>query len=240
MFEKLISGMYLGEIARRLLLRLAREVQLFGAAVPTALLREYGLESRVVAEIDHDETPDLALTGEALSSALGVAKSTRQQRALVQQVCQLVAVRSARLAAAAISGVLKHTGRTCTSPGAPPAEAKAVIAVDGSLFAKYAKYKLSGGGFLLGLPAWLVSGTGIIRQLWGLHHPVAHGAGTCCTRRWRSSVARRAQPAWSCSLCRTGQRLGLPCWPALPSCGTSSMPPAVSRSCRPPEAGFVC
>ena len=36
-FEKLISGMYLGELVRRVLLRLAEEAALFGDTVPSKL-----------------------------------------------------------------------------------------------------------------------------------------------------------------------------------------------------------
>eukprot|EP00887_Chlorella_sp_A99_P006231 scaffold3.g6231.t1 len=138
-FEKLVSGLYLGEVARRLLLRLARDAALFGRAAPQGLQREYGLESRVVAEIDHDETSDLAATGAALSSALGLGATSLGQRRAARRVCELVAVRSARLAAAAVAGVLKHTG-ACGGPGAPAGQ-RVVVAVDGSLFAKYPKYK---------------------------------------------------------------------------------------------------
>ena len=37
MFEKLVSGMYVGEIACRIMLRLAKEGSLFGGRVPEAL-----------------------------------------------------------------------------------------------------------------------------------------------------------------------------------------------------------
>jgi hexokinase len=36
-YEKMISGMYLGEIVRRILLKLAHDASLFGDVVPTKL-----------------------------------------------------------------------------------------------------------------------------------------------------------------------------------------------------------
>lgn len=42
-FEKLISGMYLGEIVRRVLLEMARETALFGETVPLKLTIPYQL-----------------------------------------------------------------------------------------------------------------------------------------------------------------------------------------------------
>lgn len=59
----------------------------------------------------------------------------------VQEVCQLVCLRSARLCAAAIAGILKRVGHPCgtgSSQGTPP---PVVVAVDGSVFAKYGQYR---------------------------------------------------------------------------------------------------
>jgi hexokinase len=61
----------------------------------------------------------------------------------VQEVCQLVCLRSARLCAAAIAGVLKrigHPGGNGTAGQDVPVP-RVVVAVDGSVFAKYPKYR---------------------------------------------------------------------------------------------------
>jgi hexokinase len=42
-FEKLISGMYLGEIVRLVLLKMAQETALFGSNVPPKLMTPYSL-----------------------------------------------------------------------------------------------------------------------------------------------------------------------------------------------------
>lgn len=64
----------------------------------------------------------------------------------VQEVCQLVCLRSARLCAAAITGMLQRVGHPCGSRAAggsgsagpaPPV----VVAVDGSVFEKYDKFR---------------------------------------------------------------------------------------------------
>lgn len=43
-FEKMVSGMYLGEIVRHMLLRLAEEATLFGDTVPEKLREQQSLE----------------------------------------------------------------------------------------------------------------------------------------------------------------------------------------------------
>lgn len=45
-FEKLISGMYLGEVVRRVLLKMAKETALFGETIPSKLAVPYVLRYR--------------------------------------------------------------------------------------------------------------------------------------------------------------------------------------------------
>lgn len=94
-----------------------------------------------MAAIDHDASPDLAATGAALAEWLGLARSTARQRRVVRRVCRLAALRSARLAAAATAGVLKHAGYSTGDGSGGGSGGRVVVAVDGSVFAKYDKYK---------------------------------------------------------------------------------------------------
>lgn len=63
----------------------------------------------------------------------------------VREVCQLVCLRGARLCAAAITGILQRVGHPCGSCAAGGGDAgpapPVVVAVDGSVFEKYAKYR---------------------------------------------------------------------------------------------------
>lgn len=73
-------------------------------------------------------------------------------------MCQLVCLRSARLCAAAIAGILQRAGHPCGGASASGGAASApaphvVVAVDGSVFAKYSKYRCGGGGGRT-LPGW--------------------------------------------------------------------------------------
>lgn len=143
LFEKQVSGLYLGEVARRILLRLAEQVDLFGSAVPGLLARHNRLDTAHLAAVDEDDSPELSGVAAVLEEVLGVRGTSRQQRQTVQEVCQLVCLRSARLCAAAIAGVLKrigHPGGNGTAGQDVPVP-RVVVAVDGSVFAKYPKYR---------------------------------------------------------------------------------------------------
>lgn len=60
----------------------------------------------------------------------------------VQEVCLLVTQRSARLVAAAIAALLRHSGRGCQDDASSQGEVQhTVIAVDGSVFSKFPKFR---------------------------------------------------------------------------------------------------
>ncbi|KAL6769018.1 HXK1 [Auxenochlorella protothecoides x Auxenochlorella symbiontica] len=132
--EKLVSGLYMGEIVRRALARLGQHAGLFGraAALPAALLTPGSLGSAAVAAMDEDESADLAAAGAALAT-LGVARPTRRQRRVARALARLAALRSARLSAAALCALLRHLGWDGRS--------RVVAAMDGSVFCRYAGYR---------------------------------------------------------------------------------------------------
>lgn len=145
LFEKQISGLFLGELARRMLLRLAEKERLFGGSSAPGLLAQHNKFSTAdMAACDEDDSQDLREVAAVLERVLEIRGTTRQQRATVQEVCRLVCSRSARLTAAAIAGVLKRLGHVAGTGGsgtsiAPPP--RVVIAFDGSVFSKYNKYR---------------------------------------------------------------------------------------------------
>lgn len=148
-FEKLISGMYLGDVVRRLLYKLASEADLFGPDVPEKLSVKDALPTPKMSKMDEDSSEDLHVVGDLLRDVLEIKNTTLQQRKVVHQVCETIGKRGARLAAAGIVGVLKKIGRD-------GAEAKKIssnsdlhglqafktrVAVDGGLYEHYPKFR---------------------------------------------------------------------------------------------------
>ncbi|XP_006658518.3 hexokinase-1-like [Oryza brachyantha] len=135
-FEKLISGMYLGEIVRRVLLKISsRCSSLLGG--DGELATPFVLTTPDVSAMHHDETPDLSVVGETLSHRVGISGTSLETRRVVVEVCDVVATRAARLAAAGIVGILRKVGR-CVVPGDGR---RSVVAVDGGLFEHYGKFR---------------------------------------------------------------------------------------------------
>lgn len=135
-FEKLISGMYLGEIVRRVLLKIASQSSIFGDVSCTKLKTRFILRTPDVSAMHHDETPDLKIVAEKLADNLKIRDTSLETRKMVVEICDIVTSRSARLAAAGIVGILRKIGRAV-----PGNERRSVIAIDGGLFEHYAEFR---------------------------------------------------------------------------------------------------
>uniref|UniRef100_A0A2P2KLH6 Phosphotransferase n=1 Tax=Rhizophora mucronata TaxID=61149 RepID=A0A2P2KLH6_RHIMU len=71
-FEKIISGMYLGEIVRRVLLKMAEEAAFFGDTVPPKLKIPFILRTPDMSAMHHDSSLDLRVVGNKLRDILEV------------------------------------------------------------------------------------------------------------------------------------------------------------------------
>ncbi|XP_028795449.1 hexokinase-1-like [Neltuma alba] len=137
-FEKLISGMYLGEIVRRVLCKMADEACLFGDTVPPKLKVQFTLRTPDMSAMHHDTTSDLNVVGNTLKNVFEIPDNSLEVRKVVVQLCNIVATRGARLAAAGILGILKKLGRDTLVDGE---NQKSVIATDGGLYEHYTEYR---------------------------------------------------------------------------------------------------
>ncbi|KAK7319943.1 hypothetical protein RJT34_04672 [Clitoria ternatea] len=139
-FEKLISGMYLGEIVRRVLLKMAEEADFFGDTIPPKLRIPFILRTPDMSAMHHDTTSDLKVVGNKLRDTLEISSTSLKMRKIVVELCDIVATRGARLAAGGILGILKKIGRDSVKAGE---KQKSVIALDGGLFEHYTKFRVS-------------------------------------------------------------------------------------------------
>ncbi|KAM6186728.1 hexokinase HKDC1 [Rhynchocyon petersi] len=103
LFEKMISGLYLGELVRLILLKMTRAGLLFGGKKSSALLIKDKIETRHVAAMEKYKE-GLANTKEILTD-LGL-EPTDADCIAVQHVCTIVSFRSANLCAAALAAIL--------------------------------------------------------------------------------------------------------------------------------------
>ncbi|XP_020593906.1 hexokinase-2-like [Phalaenopsis equestris] len=157
-FEKLISGMYLGEILRRVLLKLAVEASFFGDIVPPKLSVPFILRTPHMSAMHHDTSSDLREVAKKLKDVLEIVNTSFKTRKMVVNLCDIITKRGARLSAAGIVGILKKQGRDTAEKNR-----RTVIALDGGLFEHYTFFRQSLEGSLTEILGEEVSSSVLIK-----------------------------------------------------------------------------
>ncbi|VVB09859.1 unnamed protein product [Arabis nemorensis] len=132
-FEKLVSGGYLGEIVRRVLLRMSQESGIFGDTLPPKLTIPYILGSPDMAAMHQDISEGREIVNKKLKEVLGIMDSTLAAREVVVEVCDVVAERAARVAGAGIVGMIKKLGRL--------EKKMSIVIVEGGLYDHYRVFR---------------------------------------------------------------------------------------------------
>lgn len=152
MFEKRVSGMFLGEILRRAILALTKDpkVQLFEdehsgsnnmhsttTIDPTSnLYKKWGIDTSFLSTVEADHTNSLLLTRQALAKDLAVDAASTEDAEAVKVLVHAIGARAARLSAVAIGAIVITTGNDKSS-GKSSEEDVVDIGVDGSLVEFY-------------------------------------------------------------------------------------------------------
>ncbi|CAJ1927110.1 unnamed protein product [Sphenostylis stenocarpa] len=145
-FEKMISGMYLGDIVRRVILRMTLESDIFGPISPK-LSMPFILRTPLMAAMHEDNSPDLREVARILNDIFEIPDVPLKARKIVVKVCDVVTRRAARLAAAGIVGILKKIGRDGSggiTGGRSRSDMKmkrTVVAIEGGLYSKYTLFR---------------------------------------------------------------------------------------------------
>jgi len=126
-YEKMISGMYLGEICRNVFLDLIQKKYLFNGYLSEELKKPNSFETQYMSRIERDYSADLSDTKIVLQDLLGIPNTTARDRRIVRRIVELVGIRAARLSACCIAGLVTQMKKLdgCT------------VAIDGSVFEHY-------------------------------------------------------------------------------------------------------
>uniref|UniRef100_J3M6K4 Phosphotransferase n=1 Tax=Oryza brachyantha TaxID=4533 RepID=J3M6K4_ORYBR len=144
-FEKMISGVYLGEIARLVFQKMAQESDIFGTN--DGLSTPFILSTPNLAAIREDDSPDLREVGKILEEHLKLQDVPHKTRKLVVRVCDIITQRAARLAAAAIVAILQKIGCDGTLCGTSEVRTmrgvrrRTVVAIEGGLVQGYSAFR---------------------------------------------------------------------------------------------------
>ncbi|XLS49927.1 hypothetical protein HN51_010604 [Arachis hypogaea] len=144
-FEKMISGMYLGDIVRRIILKMSLESDILGH-ISSKFSMPFILSTPMIAAMHEDDSPNLREVERILKDILEVPDVPLKVRKLMMKVCGIVTRRAARLAAAGIVGILKKIGRDGSGgiTGGRRSDMKmrrTVVAIEGGLYSNYTLFR---------------------------------------------------------------------------------------------------
>ncbi|CAH6722657.1 hexokinase-1 [[Candida] jaroonii] len=129
-FEKMISGYYLGEVLRLILLDLTEDKGLFFKDQDlTKLKQPFIMDTSFPARIEEDPFENLSEVQELFESVLGL-QITLPERKVVRRLAELIGERSARLSVCGIAAICQKRGYTT-----------GFAAADGSVYNKYPSFK---------------------------------------------------------------------------------------------------
>ncbi|KAK8088958.1 Hexokinase [Apiospora hydei] len=143
-FEKMIAGLYLGEVFRLVMVELHdnKEVHIFEGQDISKLRKAYTLDASFLSAIEDDPFENLQETADLFNDKLNI-KTTRPELELIRRTAELIGTRAARLSACGVAAICKKKNMTSCHVGA-----------DGSVFNKYPHFKARGAQALREILDW--------------------------------------------------------------------------------------
>ncbi|ELR07967.1 hypothetical protein GMDG_02826 [Pseudogymnoascus destructans 20631-21] len=149
MFEKRVSGMFLGELLRLAILALHKDNLIFtdaAAIESTSPLKTHsGVDSSILSVAAADESDDLAALRKEIAVQLAVKQANVEDAKAIKTIAYAIGRRAARLSAVAVGAIVVQSGRLDTSSGAAGAEVWeddiVDVGVDGSLVEFYPAFE---------------------------------------------------------------------------------------------------
>ncbi|ORX89823.1 hypothetical protein K493DRAFT_318405 [Basidiobolus meristosporus CBS 931.73] len=106
-FEKMTSGMYIGEIVRLAMESMVLKGVLFGGKLPNDLSTPYLFDFEQMIVMESDKSPDLLTVKRLLKHTLNISTSI-SDREIVKCLCQQVCTRAASLVGACLAGLIER------------------------------------------------------------------------------------------------------------------------------------
>uniref|UniRef100_A0A336LRV3 Phosphotransferase n=2 Tax=Culicoides sonorensis TaxID=179676 RepID=A0A336LRV3_CULSO len=126
--EKMISGMYMGELARLVMVKFTQEGLLFGGQGSEVLFKRGQFFTKYVSEIETDKPGQYSYCMDVLEE-IGLEHATPQDCANVRYICECVSSRAAHLVSAGIAALINKMD-----------EKSVTVGVDGSVYRFHPKF----------------------------------------------------------------------------------------------------
>lgn len=118
LFEKMISGMYLGEVARLLIIECIESGALLNGVISDAISQPKSFPTSFVSEIDRANEDCDILVAKTVLNSLGYSAPSDADCENLQHICSTVIIRSASLVGAALACLIDRIGDPYVTIGA--------------------------------------------------------------------------------------------------------------------------
>jgi len=135
LFEKQISGMYLGEISRLVIKKFMKNGIIF-RNFPDKLENLYSFSTIDMSKIEADNSHDLS-TVEIVLSTHGINTSSLEERKFVKSITHIIALRASQLVAVQIAAIFHQVQSSSSFKYKILQVPKMVVAIDGSVYEKF-------------------------------------------------------------------------------------------------------
>uniref|UniRef100_A0A671QEU3 Hexokinase-2 n=1 Tax=Sinocyclocheilus anshuiensis TaxID=1608454 RepID=A0A671QEU3_9TELE len=132
LFEKMISGMYIGELVRLILVKMAKDGLLFQGHTTPDLLTTGHFQTSFVSAMENKKSG--LVSAEQVLRGLGLDPSPEDCVA-TQRVCQIVSTRAAHLCAATLAAVLRQIRDNKAAE-----RLRTTVGVDGSVYKNHPQF----------------------------------------------------------------------------------------------------
>ncbi|KAI1311039.1 glucokinase [Mortierella claussenii] len=140
-YEKMVSGLYISELARTVFHDLALRGELFveesGQPKTAQELGDLAIKERfdgaMMGALEGDESDKLEVIESHFLTSYSL-RTSQADRKTIKYICQLISARAARLSAVGIAALIKKR-QLLTKPN------QVIVGIDGSLFNKYPKFR---------------------------------------------------------------------------------------------------
>ncbi|KAK9461738.1 hexokinase-domain-containing protein [Lipomyces oligophaga] len=141
-FEKMIAGLYLGEILRLVLLDLNSQGFIFENQDVSSMTKPYSIDASLLAQVEEDPFENLSEVDDLFISRFNII-TTEPERKLIRRLAELIGTRSARLSACGVAAICKKRNIQTCHAGA-----------DGSVFNRYPNFPERGAQALKEIFGW--------------------------------------------------------------------------------------
>lgn len=134
LFEKMISGMYMGELVRLILVKMAKQKLLFQGNATSELLTTGCFKTTYIYAIENENEEEGLAEAEKVLRGFGL-DPTVEDCIGTQRVCQIVSTRAAHLCAATLAAILRQIRDNKAAE-----KLRTTIGVDGSVYKNHPQF----------------------------------------------------------------------------------------------------